>query len=404
MTPPQRWFEKPAAWIAAGLGTVVFVVLFTPAVDIWGTVAQLSSFSAAPGGARGLYELADRLGWDVSRSDSPELPASSTTAVYAVLDPPLPLTAGEVHDLLTKVRSGAGLLTVAGRNTPLADSLGVRAGEATGGIPWDSSDVCPEQARFSLRTPLWDLPAVEITRNGPSRTVPFLMLDRAWIGAAELPAIVGFSYGQGRVGVVSDPMLLTNDAIRECRYGTGLAIAGVLRYLKSGPRGATRSALVFDEFHQGYGVQPSVGRAASRTLVGTEAGRGLLQLSFAGIVLLAAVSPRPLSVREQAQPRRRSPLEHVQALASAYQAVGATRTATRLLVHGLRRRLSHGSVTRRPGTDEIFLRELASARPKTRMEVERVLRSLTNPTTARELVATRDSIRRIERILESEHD
>jgi hypothetical protein len=234
--------------------------------------------------------------------------------------------------------------------------------------------------------------------------VTFLALQAAWMSSPELPAVVGFELGRGRVGVVSHPLLLANDVIKECRFPAGLAVAGLLQYLRGTGDGANRSLLVFDEFHHGYGPQPSVRNAAGRMLFGTAPGRGLVQVALAGVILLAAVAPRPLPPRSERKLERRSPLEHVEALATAYHAVGATRTAARRLVRGLRRRLSLGRVVATSQTDETFLRELASAHPEVEVEVDHVLHSLANRITARELVATRDGIRRIERLLGREHD
>ncbi|MCR4339014.1 MAG: hypothetical protein NUW01_03905, partial [Gemmatimonadaceae bacterium] len=125
---------------------------------------------------------------------------------------------------------------------------------------------------------------------------------------------------------------------------------------------------------------------------------------LAGVILLAAVAPRPLPPRSEHKRERRSPLEHVEALATAYHTVGATRTAARRLVRGLQRRLSLGRIVATSESDEAFLRELASAHPEVEVEVNHVLHSLANRVTARELVATRDSIRRIESLLGREHD
>lgn len=391
-------------WIAAGLATIVAVILFTPSADVFGTVARLSSYSAAPGGARGLHDLARRLGWTVARSTSRHLSGEQTTSVYAVLDPAIPLTRGEVGDLLSRVRAGAGLLIVAERETPLADSLGVKVGSNRGALLWDTTDACPERRRFALPASLWDVPTIQLSRQDSARMVSFLALQVAWISSPDLPAVVGFELGRGRVGIVSDPLLLANDVIKECRFPAGLAVAELLRYLRGTGDGAVRSLLVFDEFHHGYGPQPSVGNIAARMLFGTAPGRGLAQVALAGVILLAAVAPRPLPPRSEHKRERRSPLEHVEALATAYHTVGATRTAARRLVRGLQRRLSLGRIVATSESDEAFLRELASAHPEVEVEVNHVLHSLANRVTARELVATRDSIRRIESLLGREHD
>ncbi len=99
--------------------------------------------------------------------------------------------------------------------------------------------------------------------------------------------------------------------------------------------------LVFDEYHQGYGDHPGTVRGIVTYLGRTASGHLVLQLAGAGLVLLLAVGPRLLPPRAAERIERRSPLEHVDALARAYRAVGATRTATARLVHGVRRRVEH---------------------------------------------------------------
>lgn len=391
--------QRQQLWIVAAIAALLTVILFTPSVDLRGTIPRLSSYSAAPGGARGLHELARRLGWDVIRSDSQTLPPPRGTTAYVVLDPIVPLTAGEVGTLLSRVRAGAGLLTVAERDTPLADSLGLRVVSRSAALPWDSTSACPKRSRFALRAPLWSVPSIEPSRRGPTSMVTFVGLQAEWMGSPDMSAVVGYPLGRGRIVVVSHPLLLANDVLRECRFPVGLGAAGFLRFLRGRDDGASRPLLVFDEFHQGYGAQPSVRKAAARVLLGTAPGRGLLHISLAGVILLVAMGPRPLPPRPEMRIERRSPLEHVFALATAYQAVGATRTVTRRLVQGLRRRLTHGGVAPAGVSDETFLRELAAAHPRAQADVDRVLASLATSITARELVATRDSIRRIEEVL-----
>jgi hypothetical protein len=72
-----------------------------------------------------------------------------------------------------------------------------------------------------------------------------------------------------------------------------------------------------------------------------------------GILVLLLYARRFGSPLPDPRARRRSPLEHVEALAGAYRQAGAKRTARRLLVAGLARRLG-----RRPPRDEAAGAEL----------------------------------------------
>src|SRR3954465_4308284 len=118
-------------------------------------------------------------------------------------------------------------------------------------------------------------------------------------------------------------------------------------YLAAGtPR---RDRLVFDEYHQGFGTHPGTLRAIVVYLARSSSGHVLLQGMLAGLVLLLALGPRPLPPHEIERVERRSPLEHVGALAQAYARVGGTRAATTRLLHGVRRRVERSS-SRGPGT------------------------------------------------------
>jgi hypothetical protein len=353
---------------------VLIVALLSPAGGERSGDPRLTTRSPAAQGARGLYELAARLGWRPERRDVSLLARDPRTggvpldsaAVYALLDPPNDVTAAEAGALLAEVRRGAGLLVVLRRGSTLADSLGVRP--SRGGAPQivdsaaDSLDGCPPRERFGFinwpdqrvysywlvpRAPL--LPAdsvvfasVLIARSearaekGDSARAADGRNDRQV--AMRQPAALGFRLGAGRVVAVADPDWLRNDVLRVCRWNAAVQAVRMLEYLSGG---APRARLVFDEYHQGFGRQPSTVRAIGRALTGDPRGRAMLQALAAALVLLAALGARPLAPRPRARLERRSPLEHVGALSRAYAQVGATRLATRRLVRGIRRR--HGA-------------------------------------------------------------
>ncbi len=83
----------------------------------------------------------------------------------------------------------------------------------------------------------------------------------------------------------------------------------------------------------------------------TPAGWAVLQLVAAGLLLLVLGAIRFGPVVPAVERRRRSPLEHLDALASGLERSGAARTATRLIVNGLRRRL--GGTPGRAGADPV---------------------------------------------------
>jgi hypothetical protein len=217
------------------------------------------------------------------------------------------------------------------------------------------------------------------------------------------PAAMGFPLGRGRVVVVADPDLVRNDVLRVCRWGADVAAIRILEYASAGaPNGGQRDRMIFDEYHQGYGDQPGTFRGIVRYLGRTSSGHFVLQLAGAGLVLLLAAGPRLLVPSGSERIERRSPLEHVDALAQAYRAVGATRTATSRLVHGVKRRVEQALGARSGATsDEEFLGWAASRVSSIGPDVEMVRAALAKPVARRELEAVGQALRRIETALTS---
>lgn len=445
MTAPSVPNERPAAdrrrrrvALAAILVLIVLAALFTPEV-IGGRTgdARLTTFSAEAQGAKLLYELASRLGWHVERwTDAPPIAADART-VMAVLDPVETPGAIETHRILEQVRGGAALFYVMSAGGPLNDSLHVkrslfggtyqataagtaevhRASDTLRARRFDSAaadtaddeDVeSPAECDHIPRNdglPMWTDQTVRLwrfswTRRRPTGAVIFARstLERDTKDtsiARSAPAAAGFPLGSGRVVVLSDPDLLRNDVLRVCRWGLDVVAARMLEYLAVGtPR---RDRLVFDEYHQGYGAHPGTLRAIALYLTRVASGHVLLQGLLAGLVLLLALGPRALPVHDEDRVERRSPLEHVGALAQAYARVGATRTATAQLLRGLRRRVERGGgIERARSESDVRFLEDAAASPSRAADVAAIRHALETPVSRREFEAVGGAIRRLE--------
>jgi hypothetical protein len=74
--------------------------------------------------------------------------------------------------------------------------------------------------------------------------------------------------------------------------------------------------------------------------------------------------------------------------------VGATRTATSRLVHGVRRRTEHRAALARD--DDAFLAHAVARAPSRAADVALVRHALAEPVPARELERVRDALERIE--------
>jgi hypothetical protein len=209
---------------------------------------------------------------------------------------------------------------------------------------------------------------------------------------------VGFPLGRGRVVVLSDPDLLRNDVIRVCNWGADVAVVRMLEYLRTGP--VPRRLMIFDEYHQGFGAHPGTMRAIALYLSRTPSGHALGQVLLAGLVLLLALGPRALPPRDTERVERRSPLEHVSALASAYEQVGATRTAANRLLRGVRRRLERATQNygthRAEQTDDAFLAAALRGDPSLEEDVALIRRSLSATLSQHDFEALGGALRRLE--------
>jgi hypothetical protein len=227
------------------------------------------------------------------------------------------------------------------------------------------------------------------------------LLRQSW------PTAVGFPLGRGRVVVIADADLLRNDVLRVCQWGLDVVAVRMLEYLRDGGK-SPRKRLVFDEYHQGFGAHPGTIRAIASYLVHVPSGHVLVQALLAGLVLLLALGPRALPPRDPERVERRSPLEHVTALAQAYANVTATRTATQRLLHGVRRRVEHGALApasvrsgavrsgRAADDDEGFLASAVRDDPTLASDVELVRRALAAPVSRRELEEVGAALGRVE--------
>ena len=212
------------------------------------------------------------------------------------------------------------------------------------------------------------------------------------------PAIVGYPWGRGRVVAVADPDALRNDVVRDCKIGIGPRIIAAFDYASGGQR----PPLVFDEYHEGYGAHAGIWEPTTRFLGRHPVGHAILQLLAGGLVLILAFGVRALAPRTVPRIERRSALEHVDALAQAYERINATRTAVARLVRGLRRRHDRSGWSLRTQTgagdaDDRFLGAVAASHPALAGDVKQILaaeRETLQPTQLLEVAAAVDRIDR----------
>jgi hypothetical protein len=209
--------------------------------------------------------------------------------------------------------------------------------------------------------------------------------------------ILAATLGAGRIVVVGATGAINNQALRYCPTGQDILAVRALEFLSS-PGGG--KPLLFDEYHQGYGAHAGSLPAILAEFAGTSAGRMFFQFAGAGVLLLLAFAPRSLPPREAPPPDRRSPLEHVDALARAYQQVGATRTATNRLVRGLRRRVDRSAAgSRTAKSDTQFLEHVAQQHPAVQQDIALLRTAATRDVNRAQWSEVPDALDRIERTL-----
>ena len=325
----------------AGLVVVLLVVIVLLAA-LAGLTAKAddrndpraSTWVRSGNGAAALYWTLQDLGIQTKRRTAPFLDADSLRGVVAVIAPAETVTEDEAGAAAAFVRRGGTLLYVPSpyeSSSALMDSLGVRADWLRGIQLWTS-----ETRAARPRPHRWTEGVTEVT--GFQRVIRDTAGVMRKAGADTLLVVDGgiaaatWRMGRGRVIAFSDAGPLRNDELKTSGAATVLA-----RAVGDVARGDT---LWFDEYHHGFtgggsGMVSGMARHAWRTLP-----RGLIvQLLLAGALLLW-VAGRRFGAPLQPEPlRRRSPLEHVEALAGAYRQAGARRTARRLLLAGLARRL-----------------------------------------------------------------
>ncbi len=140
---------------------------------------------------------------------------------------------------------------------------------------------------------------------------------------------LGLSGGRA-VTLVADDRLFSNRALRESEAGPFALRLVAGRYRR----------ILFDEYHQGFGPSGSLLRAVTSWSLDSPLGWAGWQLAAVGLIALAAATIRFGPILPAPGRRRRSPLEHVRALATALTAARGHDLAVRLMAQGLRRRLS----------------------------------------------------------------
>jgi hypothetical protein len=297
-----------------------------------------STFLAGPSGASAYADALRRLGVRVERFRRPlgALDSLGSRTVVAFLgpsdwlDPREGATVASLRaDLLLAGPGARAAFRCLGWDIRLRprDSLVVAAPAGGGaGFPAVAAVLARRDSSVAVDTTgAGDAAPVRCTAPA-ARTVDTLLRT-----AGGPPVVVRAGLDDGRtVTLVADDHLFQNRALRETAAGPFTLGLVAPRYAR----------MVVDEYHHGFDASRTLAGAAVEWTLHSPWGWGVLQLAAVGVLALLAEGVRFGPVRTVLERRRRSPLEHVRALATALAAAHGHDEAVSLLVQGLRRRLS----------------------------------------------------------------
>ena len=355
---------------------------------------RASTYLSGPNGSKALHEVLVGLGRLSERRRS-SLTALATErahrpAILVLVAPIIDLGDDEIEQVVRYVRAGGAVVAVgegggvtscAGWRTQqvgFGDSIGVRALEADAQLPATHRvlTVVPVKstaARGSLER-LRKGADEDAPRPDLCATLAPFAADTVVAALNNRPAILRLRYrGGGTITLAADRRWFTNRAWRD----TDVPVA-LLPLLT--PRAERPGRVAWDEYHQGFGFG-NQGSFAGHTwswLHSTPAGWAILQLIAVALAWLAMTSVRfgpALSVIER---RRRSPLEHLEALGAGLESAADADTAIQRLALGLRRRLSRaGHIGNGDVLPWLESLELAMRGPRGRDAVRRLHHLLT---------------------------
>jgi hypothetical protein len=337
------------------VGLVLVMAVFTGSGNQGGdSDPRPSTYLTSPLGAKALLDVMRVLQQPEGRRMEPLADAAPIEGPLVLLAPSLPPSAGEVHALASWIRRGGTLIYAARRDDETLDTLGLALRTFlpdTSFLAERRSEGVPATVEATALGS--GIGVVDGFRRGFQPATVSAHHATVLASAREVPVVVDFRLGKGRVIAWSDALPLVNDRLKASR--------GALLFVRTAADAAGGRKLWFDEFHHGFQNGGSVVGGTVRFLLRPGWGHLLMQISVALLGVLLVFGRRFGSPLQPAPARRRSPLEHVEALAGAYRQAGARDTARRLLLAGLARRL--GRRVPRSGEEEREMLQRLSAHP-----------------------------------------
>jgi len=277
---------------------------------------RYTSYSTESQGAKALYLLLEKLGYEPKRLRAPRFKGMRADGLVVILAPDqLPIGEIETEQLLEWVKRGNTLLFAPGRfDNRLAESLGVKLHQR----PARKASITPV-ASTNLASGIQGVSVLSGDRiiTGRNDAVQHFG-DKAGAVVASLPE------GAGTAIILSDPHIVTNAGLPEAG-NLDLFVNILLSH-------ATDAKTVyFDEYHHGFMRRPSV----LHLLKGTSLGWAFLQVALAAVLLMVSRARRFGQPKPVLKESHRSSLEYVTSLAGIYQNARATDQALSSLYNRL---------------------------------------------------------------------
>lgn len=384
---------RPRTELAIGVAALAVLVFIAAAAGRrdrpnLGSDFRVSATVADPRGLKALAAVIERLGGRVTlwRQRPQRLTADiAEGATLVVASPMTTVTSADVVRLLDINREFAHLLVAGASAEPLLrcfgyaprlrllDSVTVRlpSGAAGRGVFATIHPIAD-----SLRTLSADL-----GQDAPCPAVTVARVDTLLRSSDDSLVAVKLTMAEHNHAalLISDAGVLANEGLRSPN-GPELLIEALL---SSGPH------VVFDEYHQSGRGGPGLGQVTLSWSRSSPWGWAIWQLAIVGLLAYFAGAWRWGPIRQAIERKRRSPLEHVRALATALAASNGHDVAIAAMIRGLQRRLT----IRTPLAD----RSARAAHERWQSWLDRLPQRIPDP-------ATRERAERLRRITQHKQD
>ncbi len=380
--------RNEAAIAVTTLTALAFLVavLAWPRGGVTSTDERPSTFLAGPGGSRALLEATRGLGIEVRRfRERPrELHtrlADGARQAFAIIGPSYPFSPPERSlviafnhqaDLVLAGESAGSLMRCFGYRVRRKPFDSVQAilpgGPSETAPPWVHATLEPTRERvYEDSTRAFDVGRSACT------VPPMRFVDTLLLASQRRPVALLLQRADldRRVILLADEELLRNRTLRSSDAGSFALRLFLGRY----------DRVVFEEYHHGFGAQGSLAGAALAWSRRSPWGWAVWQVALVGLLALLFAGIRFGPVRPGIPRARRSPLEHVRALATALAAARGHDEAIAAIVRGLRRRLIPAALRGRSRGDwRLWLAQLdrPAANPRVKASLA-VLSELTRP-------------------------